>query len=83
MTREDEWLFGWDETPGIVSVWADGTGLAHVFRRIPETRALVHEQARFRPWILLASLEDLAHLGGSLAPTHDTRSAPFTRTACA
>ncbi|MBK7153760.1 MAG: ribonuclease H-like domain-containing protein [Sandaracinaceae bacterium] len=78
MTREDEWLFGWDETPGIVSVWADGTGLAHVFRRIPETRALVHEQARFRPWILLASLEDLAHLGGSLAPTHDTRSAPFT-----
>ena len=80
MTREDAWLFGWDETPGIVSVWADGTGRAHVFRRIPETRALVHEHARFRPWVLLASLEDLVHLGDALAsvPAADARGAPFT-----
>ncbi len=77
MTREDEWLFGWDHTPGIVSVWADSSGRAHVFRRIPESRLLVHERARFRPWLLLPTLEDLAHLGDALAPAHEGRRAPF------
>jgi len=77
VTREDEWLFGWDETPGIVSVWAEGTGHAHVFRRIPETRALVHERVRFRPWVLLASLDDLLHVGDALAP-EPRGGAPFT-----
>ena len=23
---EDEWLWGWDDTPGIVSVWAEADG---------------------------------------------------------
>ena len=78
MTREDEWLFGWDATPGIVSVWADGAGRAHVFRRIPATLALVHERARFRPWVLLASLEDVAHLGDSLSPAREGARTPFT-----
>lgn len=48
--REDEWLWGWDPTPGIVSVWAEGDGLVHVWRRASGT--LVHETARFRPWVL-------------------------------
>jgi DNA polymerase, archaea type len=54
-TPEDEWLWGWDSTPGIVSVWADGDGRADVWRRIPATGALVHEVARFRPWMLVDS----------------------------
>jgi DNA polymerase, archaea type len=52
-TPEDEWLWGWDPTPGIVSVWADGQGRVAVWRRIPATGALVREYARFRPWLLV------------------------------
>ena len=64
---EDEWLWGWDPTPGIVSVWAENDGRAVVWRRLGSTGELVREQARFRPWLLLDGLEDLAHLGGRLA----------------
>lgn len=53
MTPEDEWLWGWDPTPGIVSVWADAAGTATVWRRIAPAWTLVREQARFRPWILV------------------------------
>ena len=67
MTLQDEWLWGWDPTPGIVSVWAEGNGTAMVWRRIPETGALVVETERFRPWILLDRLDDLTHLGKHLA----------------
>jgi DNA polymerase elongation subunit (family B) len=63
---EEEWLWGWDPTPGIVSVWADSAGEAHLWRRLPESGALVHEQVRFRPWLLLDRLDDLAHLGDAL-----------------
>ena len=37
---QDEWLWGWDPTPGIVSVWAEADGRAIVWRRIPETGVL-------------------------------------------
>jgi len=63
---QDEWLWGWDATPGIVSVWADAEGHATVWRRDPQSRALLCEQERFRPWLLLASLADLHHLGARL-----------------
>lgn len=63
---EDEWLWGWDPTPGIVSVWAEQTGRALVWRRIAETGALVREEERFRPWLLLDRLDDLQHLGARL-----------------
>jgi len=59
-------LWGWDPTPGIVSVWAALDGTALVWRRDPHTRTLTREQARFRPWLLLDSLDDLAHLGARL-----------------
>ena len=62
----DEWLWGWDPTPGIVSVWADHDGRALVWRRMTETDELVLEQTRFRPWLLLDRLDDLLHLGGRL-----------------
>ena len=64
---QDEWLWGWDPTPGIVSVWAESNGQAIVWRRIPETGALVREVERFRPWLLLDRLDDLTHLGPALA----------------
>ena len=31
---EEEWLWGWDATPGIVSVWAEPDGRAWVWRRV-------------------------------------------------
>jgi DNA polymerase elongation subunit (family B) len=65
-TPEDEWLWGWDDTPGIVSVWADGEGHATVWRRVSADR-LVREDARFEPWVLLDRLDDLRHLGPRLA----------------
>ena len=68
LTSEDEWLWGWDPTPGIVSVWAEPTGHAVVWRRIPATGELVREDDRFRPWALLDRLDDLQHLGAQLAP---------------
>ena len=64
--REDEWLWGWDPTPGIVSVWAEASGRATVWRRMPDSGALVREEDRFRPWLLLDRLDDLRHLGARL-----------------
>src|SRR6478672_2803975 len=61
-----EWLWGWDPTPGIVSVHADISGRAIVWRRIAESGALVREEERYRPWLLLDRLDDLQHLGSSL-----------------
>jgi DNA polymerase I len=63
---EDEALWGWDHTPGIVSVWAEADGRATVYRRIAEADELVREQERFRPWLLLDRLDDLRHLGPRL-----------------
>ena len=65
---EDEWLWGWDDTPGIVSVWAERNGRAVVWRRAPGDGALTREEARFRPWLLLPALDDLMHLGARLLP---------------
>jgi DNA polymerase, archaea type len=67
---EDEWLWGWDPTPGIVSVWAERTGRAILWRRAPaaDGGALTREEDRFRPWLLLPTLDDLAHLGVRLLP---------------
>ncbi|HET9621877.1 MAG TPA: ribonuclease H-like domain-containing protein, partial [Kofleriaceae bacterium] len=74
---EDEWLWGWDPTPGIVSVWADGDGRAHVWRRHPDGTAS-RDDVRFRPWLVVASLDDLAHLGGGLRPERDGAGARVT-----
>lgn len=63
---EDEWLWGWDPTPGIVSVWAQSNGQAILWLRAPETGELVRQEARFRPWLVLDRLDDLRHLGGQL-----------------
>ena len=65
---EDEWLWGWDPTPGIVSVWAEADGRATVWRRLAPSGELVCEIERFRPWVLLDRLDDLNHLGVQLTP---------------
>ena len=62
--NKDEWLWGWDDTPGIVSVWATANGEATLWRRDPQTGELLHEQDRFQPWILLSNLDDLKYVGG-------------------
>ena len=72
----NDWLWGWDPTPGIVSVHAALDGQVSVWRRIPHTSALVREEARFRPWLLLDRLDDLRHLGAQLAP-EGTPNAPI------
>jgi len=74
--REDEWVWGWDSTPGIVSVWADLDGRACVWRRDPRTGELVREEARFRPWLLLDRLDDLKHLGEGASITYRELDGP-------
>ncbi len=54
----DDWLTGRDPTPGIVSVWAEPDGRVLVWRRI--AGVLVRDDARFRPWIVLAHAGDVA-----------------------
>ncbi|HEX4207048.1 MAG TPA: DNA polymerase domain-containing protein [Ktedonobacteraceae bacterium] len=62
----DEWLFGWDPTPGIVSVWAHRDGQAVIWQRDGEHVKCLRE--RFTPWILATSLVDLEHLGDAVQP---------------
>lgn len=71
-SQSDPWLFGWDLTPGIVSVWADREGRAVVWRRVNDR--IICEQERFRPWLYAAHLEDLSPI--RLAHNDDT--APFS-----
>ncbi len=63
---EDERLFGWDATPGIVSVWASREGQAVIWRR--EGGRVVCESERFRPWLFATTLADFKHLGPALIP---------------
>jgi DNA polymerase, archaea type len=74
---EHEWLWGWDSTPGIVSVWAEPDGRAHVWRRLPGTGELVREEERFRPWLLLDRLDDLRHLEHRLQPDAGAEAQPW------
>ncbi|UCH26977.1 MAG: ribonuclease H-like domain-containing protein [Trueperaceae bacterium] len=62
----DPWLFGWDDTPGIVSVWATSRGEAYVWRRVSGELRVEYE--RFRPWLFAAHLEDLEYAGVSVEP---------------
>src|SRR5258706_1844556 len=65
-TTDDTWLFGWDSTPGIVSIWADRSGRALVWQRDGERVTCTEEW--FRPWLFAAHLDHLAHLGDALVP---------------
>jgi DNA polymerase, archaea type len=65
----DDTVFGWDPTPGIVSVWASRAGKAWVWQRIGNRLNCTRET--FRPWLFANTLEDLAHLGSALQPEKD------------
>ena len=74
----DDWLFGWDKLPGVVSVWANRQGRALVWQR---TKAGVRcLEDRFRPWLFAANLLDLKELGSKLVNAAEDRTgtAPFT-----
>ena len=72
----DEWLFGWDSTPGIVSVWATRRGRALVWQRAGATVRCT--ATTFRPWLFAASLADLQPLGSACVPEAAADSAaPF------
>ncbi len=62
---------GGDPTTGIVSVWGEANGRVTLWRRLPDTGTLLREDLRFRPWLLLARLDDLRHLGSNLVPAGD------------
>ena len=70
----DEWVFGWDPMPGIVSVWAQRDGRAVVWRR--EGARVVCIKETFRPWLFATTLDDLAHLGSALtaSPPNELRA---------
>lgn len=63
---EDTWLFGCDQTPGIVSVYTNREGIALVWRR--EGEQVLCERVRFRPWLYASSLADLAHVRSAVLP---------------
>ena len=65
----DEALFGWDPTPGIVSVWASRLGKAWVWQRMGDRVRCTRET--FRPWLFATTLDDLAHLGSALKLAQD------------
>ena len=66
---KDEYVFGWDPLPGIVSVWASRDGRAVLWRRESERVLRFHET--FRPWLFAATLDDLSHLGATLTISPD------------
>jgi len=70
----DPTVFGHDPTPGIVSVHADPSGLALVWRR--EEVQVVLERERYRPWLYTRHLADVQHLGSRLAWADE--QAPFS-----
>lgn len=61
MSIQDEWLWGWDPTPGIVSIWADGSGRARVWRRVNGT--LCAEDDQYRPWAIVDDVEPFVREG--------------------
>jgi DNA polymerase, archaea type len=77
-SANDAWLFGWDPTPGIVSVWADRDGRAIVWQRTGEGVRCTED--RFRPWLFAASIDDVCHLGSALvdADAGGGEDAPFS-----
>jgi DNA polymerase, archaea type len=71
----DEALFGWDQTPGIVSVWASRSGKAWVWQRMGDRVHCTREA--FRPWLFATTLDDLTHLGSKLQPKPDEAAVSY------
>ncbi|THF85561.1 DNA polymerase [Deinococcus sp. KSM4-11] len=74
MPAPDPLLYGHHPTPGIVSVHADLSGRALVWRRVDGQVTL--ERVQFRPWLYARDLADVEHLGSRLA--YDDAGAAFS-----
>lgn len=72
MTAEDD-PQNW---PGIVSVWADRSGRACVWRRVENEISCSRQ--RFRPWLFATSLDDLLHSGAKVVQEATDSAAPLT-----
>ncbi|NJN17620.1 MAG: DNA polymerase [Oscillochloris sp.] len=68
-----EWVYGWNPTPAIVSVWADREGQALIWRRVADRTLL--ERVAYRPWLLATHCDDLQALGDG--PLHADEHAPL------
>src|ERR671933_991818 len=68
------WLFGCDETPGIVSVEADEPGQARIWLRGPGGGVECHPRS-YPSWFLTNSLDLLAHLPVRHLPAEALRAA--------
>ncbi|GAB4127121.1 MAG: DNA polymerase domain-containing protein [Roseiflexaceae bacterium] len=66
---QDALLFGWDPTPGIVSVWAERDGRVWVWRRMDGQ--ILCERLRSRAWIFATDLDDLQASGLPLIESRD------------
>ncbi|MBV9228253.1 MAG: ribonuclease H-like domain-containing protein [Chloroflexi bacterium] len=73
---EDEYLFGWNPKPGIVSVWAYRDGRAIIWLRQGEQ--VICTQEHYLPWLFATSLDDVTYLGAALQPFHDPKAARAT-----
>jgi DNA polymerase, archaea type len=71
----DDALFGWDPTPGIVSVWASRSGKAWIWQRMGDRVHCTRET--FRPWLFATTLDDLTHLGSALQPEQDEAAVSY------
>src|ERR1051326_5883844 len=78
---EDEYLFGWDTTPGIVSAWANRAGQALLWKREKdhEGERVTCSTERFRPWLLATSLVDLERSGSTLQSVTDEKPIRHTQ----
>lgn len=78
LQTEDEYLFGWDPTPGIVSIWANHHGQAITWRRIGQQ--VISTRERFRPWLFATSLQDIIQQGSLLTANFESNrdEATFT-----
>lgn len=74
--QDDAWLFGWDPTPGIVSVWADRGGQALVWQR--EAGQVRCSTDYYRPWLYASTLDDLRHLNPTPVTDALTGNFPFS-----
>ncbi len=57
----EDWLWGWDTTPGIVSILAQHNGSVMVWRRTSLREPVVLERDYFLPWALISDLAMLTY----------------------
>lgn len=76
MQANDELLFGWNSTPGIVSVWANRRGRAVVWQRLEDQVQCWTDQ--FRPWLFATTLADVCHLNPVAVTDTTATTAPLS-----